>query len=37
MTRPQHAEAYKMAGFDMLWAAVTRARSPGLNPRAQRP
>lgn len=38
MTRPQHAEAYKMAGFDMLWAAVTRgAEPPGLNPRAQRP
>ena len=32
MTRPQHAEAYKMAGFDMLWAAVTRARSPGTQP-----
>ena len=34
MTRPQHAEAYKMAGFDMLWAAVTRGAEPRDSTRA---
>ncbi|MBR8652370.1 TetR/AcrR family transcriptional regulator [Achromobacter sp. Marseille-Q0513] len=35
VAQPQHAEAYKMAGFDMLWAAVTRgADHPGLSQRA---
>ena len=35
MTRPQHAEAYKMAGFDMLGRGDAGAEP--LNPRAQRP